>query len=177
MAKSEPKNAPMASAPFVYNDKGEVMWNQMWDNFCVLAKEGGPPHRDTLLKGKGIDKTKIATPEYEYIIDQTMRGLSMVTHYTAQFRENGCIEMWLKSPNQAKWFADIINSENVECKIKGRSIFLPLNYDFTLEKEIKNVVTVVAKAEHYWKNHRTTFSKLVIHLFGKDIQNFEYEKE
>ena len=42
-----------------------------------------------------------------------------------------------------------------------------------LEKEIKNVVTVVAKATHYWTLHRSWFTKMLIHLTGRDIQSIE----
>jgi sirohydrochlorin cobaltochelatase len=32
-------------------------------------------------------------------------------------------------------------------------LFLPAAPSFTLDKEIKNVVTVVAKTHHYWTEH------------------------
>jgi sirohydrochlorin cobaltochelatase len=33
-------------------------------------------------------------------------------------------------------------------------LFLPAGPTFRLDKEIKNVVTVIAKTHHYWKEHR-----------------------
>ena len=41
--------APMAAAPMKYQPDGSVDWGNMWDSFCVLAREGGPPHRGTML--------------------------------------------------------------------------------------------------------------------------------
>src|SRR5262245_26888007 len=45
----EDKRAPMAAAPIKYAADGSVDWGNMWDSFCVLAREGGPPHRGQLL--------------------------------------------------------------------------------------------------------------------------------
>jgi sirohydrochlorin cobaltochelatase len=43
--------------------------------------------------------------------------------------------------------------ENV-CVRRERSVlFLPAGPAFRLEKEIKNVITVVAKTYHYWTEH------------------------
>src|SRR5689334_8187093 len=51
MASNElDKRAPMAAAPIKYRADGLVDWGDMWDSFCVLAREGGPPHRATMLQ-------------------------------------------------------------------------------------------------------------------------------
>jgi hypothetical protein len=34
----------MSSAPLRYRADGSVDWGNMWDSFCELAREGGPPH-------------------------------------------------------------------------------------------------------------------------------------
>jgi sirohydrochlorin cobaltochelatase len=174
--KPTSKNAPMAAAPLVFNEQGEVQWDQMWDSFCLLAKEGGPPHRGDLLQGRGLVNNDVTSKQYLYAAAQIIRALQMLTPYNIVDKRDGWVEVQLKSKNQARWFAEIIRLENVECKVAGKTILLPVHDDFVLEKEIKNVVTVVAKAQHYWENHRSGFTKFIIHIFGKDIQDFEYEE-
>ena len=59
MASSElDKRAPMAAAPIKYQLDGSVDWGDMWDSFCVLAREGGPPHRGTMLQAQTDADTK-----------------------------------------------------------------------------------------------------------------------
>lgn len=165
------KNAPMSSAPFVYDDKGAVAWDKMWGSFCYLAKEGGPAHRETLLVGRGL-KNDFSSEQYKNACQEIIRAFRLLVPYHIFDAENGWIGIRLHSIGHAKWFCDIINSENVECKIEGRIIYMPVNDDFVLEKEIKNDVTVVGKAYHYWKWHQNPIEKLSVLLFGKDIHRY-----
>jgi sirohydrochlorin cobaltochelatase len=43
--------------------------------------------------------------------------------------------------------------ENVCVRREGSVLFLPAGPAFRMEKEIKNVITVVAKTHHYWTEH------------------------
>jgi len=43
--------------------------------------------------------------------------------------------------------------ENVSARAEGLTLALPAGPDYRLEKEIKNVVTVIAKTCHYWTSH------------------------
>jgi sirohydrochlorin cobaltochelatase len=171
--KQSNKAAPMASAPFVYGQNGEVLWDKMWDQFCMLAKEGGPPHRDQLLQSRG-ETNDTSALAYTNAVKEIIRAYKILTPYKVQHVESGWIEVRLNSKNMAQWFFELIVMENVECRRVGKCIYLPVNDDFTLEKEIKNVVTVLAKAHHYWTQHRNWFTKLVIHLTAKDIQSVNY---
>ena len=45
--------------------------------------------------------------------------------------------------------------ENVMVRRQGYILFLPAGPQFTLQREIKNVVTVIAKTVHYWSAHLT----------------------
>jgi sirohydrochlorin cobaltochelatase len=164
-------NAPMSSAPFVYGEKGEILWDQMWEKFCALATEGGPSHREEILESK--KQNDFSSENYKQSVSEILRAYKMLIKYKA-WSENGWICVKLYSTNMAKWFANIINSENVECRQKGRVIYLPVNDDFKIEKEVKNVVTVLAKADHYWRIHRNWFTKLIIHITEKDIHTAEY---
>lgn len=57
MTENKDKAAPMASAPMQYRENGEVAWGEMWESFCALALEGGPPHRGELLKAQPVPDT------------------------------------------------------------------------------------------------------------------------
>lgn len=159
------KNIPMSSAPFVYDEQGNIAWDKMWDAFCVLAKEGGPPHRGILLEHK--KQNDITSLQYKNACQEILRAYKLLVPYSTEITPDSWVKVSLYTSNMAKWFAEIINSENVKCNQEGRNIYLPVNDDFTTN-EIKNVVTVIAKAFHYWKLHRSWFAKFIIHISGQD---------
>jgi sirohydrochlorin cobaltochelatase len=53
----------------------------------------------------------------------------------------------------ALWLLRAIVVENVTVRREGTILYLPAGPDFKLENEIKNVITVVAKTNHYWQEH------------------------
>ena len=53
----------------------------------------------------------------------------------------------------AAWLCATIIIENVEARCDGDRLLLPASPDFTLEKQIKSVITVLAKTNHYWQAH------------------------
>jgi len=53
----------------------------------------------------------------------------------------------------ARWLLRAIAEENVSVRREGAVLFLPAAPGFRLDREIKNVVTVVAKTSHYWAEH------------------------
>jgi sirohydrochlorin cobaltochelatase len=53
----------------------------------------------------------------------------------------------------ALWLLRAILVENVSVRREDNVLYLPAGPDFQLEKEIKNVITVVAKTHHYWIEH------------------------
>lgn len=61
MANGKDKRAPMASAPMQYRENGEVAWGEMWESFCALALDGGPPHRGELLTAQPLPETHSPT--------------------------------------------------------------------------------------------------------------------
>lgn len=163
------KNAPMKSAPLAYESNGEVAWDKMWDSYCYLAKEGGPPHRDTVLKGRK-ENNDFDSKNYKDAVIEILRAYKLLVPYKSYEKDSkGWIIVKLYSKNMAAWYADIINSENIECKQYGKEIHLPVNDDYSLEKEIKNLVTVLGKAYHYWKLHKTTTEKLLIISVGGEV--------
>jgi hypothetical protein len=61
--------------------------------------------------------------------------------------------MTCDSAAMAGWLLRAIVMENVSAYADGRALDLPAAPTYRLEKEIKNVVTVTAKTEHYWTGH------------------------
>ena len=145
------KRAPMASAPMKYREDGEVDWGNMWDTFCVLAVEGGPPHRDSMLHGQ--EDADPNSPGYEYAAQEIIRGIHEVSQLHARLDKTGWLAIPTQSAAYAKWVAEAICEENVEARSEKAILFVPVGDYFTLKGEIKNVITAVAKTTHYWIDH------------------------
>jgi hypothetical protein len=62
----------------------------------------------------------------------------------------------------AAWLLRAIVMENVAARAAGKSLDLPAGPQFRLEKEIKNVITVMAKTCHYWVGHIPVFQRQTI---------------
>ena len=58
----------------------------------------------------------------------------------------------------ALWLLRAIIVENVSVRREENILFFPAGPHFKLEKEIKNVITVIAKTTHYWQEHVKTVS-------------------
>ena len=137
-----------------YTDDGQVAWNDMWTDFCDLALAGGPSHRDSFLEPVTPDEVKAAQEAYERVVAEIERGFQMVTGLpTVRSECLGWVGLQCEDEEMALWLLRAIVVENV-CVRRERSVlFLPAGPAFRLEKEIKNVITVVAKTYHYWTEH------------------------
>ncbi len=147
--------APMGTAPMRYDKEGRVAWAEMWTDFCDLALAGGPPHRGTLLEP--VSQEEIATdPDgYEYVLAEIKRGLELVTGLPVVIpsKQIGWIGLQCTDEGMALWLLRAIIVENVCVRREACVLWLPAGPAFQLEKEIKNVITVVAKTYHYWTEH------------------------
>jgi hypothetical protein len=151
-----PSAAPMGAAGLKYDDGGGVAWNEIWTDFCDLALAGGPPHRGTLLEP--ADPTAVAQnlPAYEKVLAELERGIRMVTGLdVVRSSAPGWIGMVCDSEEMALWLLRAIIVENVSVRREDKTLFFPAGPDFRVEKEIKNVITVIAKTTHYWQEHIT----------------------
>lgn len=151
-----PSAAPMGAAGLKFDTDGSVAWNDIWTDFCDLALAGGPPHRGTLLEP--ADPAQIeANPEaYEQVLRELERGIRAVTGLeTVRSSNPGWLGMVCDSEEMALWLLRAIIVENVSIRRQEKTLFFPAGADFRLEKEIKNVVTVIAKTNHYWQEHIT----------------------
>jgi sirohydrochlorin cobaltochelatase len=53
----------------------------------------------------------------------------------------------------ALWMLRALVAENICVRRSGLSLFLPAGPDFRMDFEIRNVITSVAKVNHYWQEH------------------------
>jgi sirohydrochlorin cobaltochelatase len=145
------KRAPMASAPMKYRDDGEVDWGNMWDSFCALALDGGPPHRNTMLEASSEPPTD--DEAYRHVVAEISRGIHEVSGLSAGAAEPGWVAIECESAAMARWLSEAIQEENVRARHQGALLFVPADEQFTIKGEIKNVITAVAKTSHYWNEH------------------------
>jgi sirohydrochlorin cobaltochelatase len=136
----------MGSAGLKFDAAGRVAWDEIWGSFCDLAMAGGPPHRGTLLEPPAAAD--------QAVVDEICRGIRMVTELAVdRAAEPGWVELYCTDPGMAGWLVRAIVMENVSAVAEGSVVRLPAGAGFRLEKEIKNVVTTVAKTAHYYVHH------------------------
>src|SRR6202049_2108791 len=146
--------APMGSAPMRYNEDGEVAWDEMWTGFCDLALAGGPSHRGTLLEPVTPEEVKADQEGDERVVADIERGLHLVTDLPiVRSGSPGWLGVSCDNEEMALWLLRAIVVENVCVRREGATLFFPAGPHFRLEAEIKNVITSVAKTNHYWKEH------------------------
>ena len=144
-------SAPMASAPMVYNEDGSVAWGEMWESFCALASEGGPPHRGAMLNAPATEEPFSA--DYQLVGYEIIRGIAQASGLEAHHAKPGWLAVQCAHAPQALWMSEQITQENVESYAKGDFFFVPIAITYSVAGEVKNVVTVVAKSAHYWREH------------------------
>jgi len=150
-AAATDKRAPMAAAPLKYASDGSVDWGNMWEGFCALAQEGGPPHRGVILAAQeDADTTSVG---YCRAVDEMIRGIDAVSGLNAAATAPGWIAVRCGSERMAAWLRDAIVRENVQARSDGIMLLVPVRETYTIKEEIKSVITVVAKTTHYWHEH------------------------
>lgn len=143
---------PMTAAPFVYREDGRPDWSAMWESFCDLALYGGPPHRgepDTLRAPAVVEPVDVNAEA----IAEVRRGIAETTGLPTELAGPGWIAVTCHSRKMAAWLCACIILENVEARCDGDQLFLPASPSFSLQDEVKSVVTVLAKTNHYWQAH------------------------
>ena len=146
---------PMRSAGLKFDAGGKVAWDEIWQSFCDLAMAGGPPHKGTLLEAGRPDQMASAPDRYREVVDEICRGVIMASELLAtESPVPGRIRVSCFSDTMADWLLRAITMENVAVTRAGDlDLDLPAAPHFRLDKEIKNVVTVIAKTTHYWMGH------------------------
>ena len=146
--------APMGSAALQYDANGEVAWDEMWTGYCELALAGGAPHRGTLLEPVHEDAIAADPEKYEWVLQELERGIKLVTGLPViRSVTPGWIGMECDNEEMALWLLRAIVVENVTVRREETALWFPAGPHFRLEREIKNVITVIAKTNHYWQEH------------------------
>ena len=146
---------PMPAAPLQRDADGQVAWDAMWQGFCELALAGGPPHRGALLEPVSSEDALASPERYAEVRAELARGLRMVTGLPVILDgPAGWIGLSCTDEEMAIWLMRAVLVENVMVRREGAVLFLPAAWHFTLEGEIKSIVTAVAKTHHYWIEHQ-----------------------
>ncbi len=91
---------------------------------------------------------------YEGVVAEICRGIQLVADLAAEPSATpGWIRVECVNRATAEWLLRAITVENVAVRCNNLDLELPAATHFRLEKEIKNVITVVAKTAHYWFGH------------------------
>jgi sirohydrochlorin cobaltochelatase len=144
----------MGSAGLKFASDGRVAWDQMWRSFCDLAMAGGPPHRGKLLEPGSNAEIETEPGRYEQVVAEICRGIELVTELVAEPSATpGWIDVNCPGKTMVGWLVRAITMENVSAHSDGMVLHLPAGPHFRLEKEIKNVITSIAKTSHYWLGH------------------------
>ena len=145
---------PMRSAGLVYGDDGRVAWDRIWESFCDLAMAGGPPHKGALLEPGTAAEIAADPVRYDEVVEEIGRGVWLAAALEARPSPvPGWVRVHCFGEAMAGWLLRAITMENVAVRLDRAAVDLPASPRFRLEKEIKNVVTVVAKTCHYWMGH------------------------
>ena len=145
---------PMRSAGLKYGADGAVAWDEVWGSFCDLAMAGGPPHKGKLLEPGVEADINAQFARYDEVAEEICRGVRLVTGLRSYVSQApGWVSVTCLGDGMANWLVRAILMENVAARRAGAVLELPAAPHFRLEKEIKNVVTVVAKTCHYWMGH------------------------
>ena len=160
---------PMGSAGLKYDADGRVAWNEIWQSFCDLALAGGPPHKGRLLQPGSAEEIAAEPDRHAGVTSEICRGITMVTGLPSDPSEDaGWIQVGCDTEAMAGWLLRAITMENVAVRADGTVLDLPAGPAYRIDKEIKNVVTVIAKTCHYWSGHMWRFEQQAIgNLFGE----------
>ncbi|HYI23768.1 MAG TPA: cation transporter, partial [Thermomicrobiales bacterium] len=147
--------APMSAVDLAYDDQGDVAWDEMWEGFCELTLAGGAPHRGTLLEPVHEDAILANPAQQEWVLNEIERGLRKVTGLEVErSRVPGWIGLVCTGEEMAIWMLRAIVVENVSVRREQQVLWFPAGPDYRLDKEIRNVITVAAKTNHYWQEHQ-----------------------
>jgi sirohydrochlorin cobaltochelatase len=144
----------MGSAPLAFDLDGNVAWDRMWGSFCDLAMAGGPPHKGILLEPGTPESILAESVRYAEVCDEIVRDIDLAARLQAEPSSSpGWMRVRCSNDTMAGWLLRAITMENVSVRLEDGAILLPAGPAFRVEKEIKNVITVIAKTTHYWSGH------------------------
>ena len=144
----------MGSAALKFAKDGKVAWDAIWGTFCDLAMAGGPPHKGILLQPGSLAEIAAQSDKYQQVVAEICRGVTLVTEFPVQPSPMpGWVRVQCESSVMAEWLVRAIVMENVSARSEAFLLDLPAGPGYRIEKEIKNVITSIAKTCHYWLYH------------------------
>jgi sirohydrochlorin cobaltochelatase len=144
----------MGSAALKYGSDGKVAWDDIWVKFCDLAMAGGPPHKGMLLEPGSPAEIEAEPDAYQRVVDEVIRGVTMVTGFAAYASAiPGWVSVDLVNMGTTEWLLRAITMENISVWRERMVLNLPAGPAYRVEKEVKNVITSIAKTTHYWFGH------------------------
>ena len=154
---------PMGSAGVRYGADGRIAWDQMWGSFCDLAMAGGPPHKGTLLEPASPEEIESNRAAHDAAVAEICRGIGLVTDLCpVESPSPGWVRMECPTAGMAAWLLRAITIENVAVRADGAFLELPVGPAYRPLKEIRNVITVIAKTAHYWVGHMSVMHRQMI---------------
>jgi sirohydrochlorin cobaltochelatase len=118
---------------------------------------GGPPHRGRLLEAISAEQVAVDPEGYQRVVQELRRGIGLASGLpTVESSALGWVGVCCSDEAMAAWMLRAIVIENVMVRREGKVLYLPAGPHFRIEKEIKNVITTVAKTAHYWQAHLRT---------------------
>lgn len=148
------KPVSMGSASLKFGADGRVAWDEIWGSFCDLAMAGGPPHKGSLLEPGTTSEISKQPEQYQQVVEEITRGIRMATVLPARTSPHaGWVAVECENEAMSGWLMRAIVMENVSACCDGKVLLLPAGPAYRLEKEIKNVITSIAKTSHYWIDH------------------------
>jgi len=160
----------MGSAGLKFDRDGKVAWDEIWGSFCDLAMAGGPPHKGNLLEPGSEDEIAQQPGRYKEVVDEICRGIRMVTELAVSPSPNpGWVQVGCDTETMANWLVRAIVMENVSGYCEDSVLELPAAPHYRLEKEIKNVITVIAKTCHYFADHLRSGQQRAIGALFKEM--------
>lgn len=144
----------MGSAKIAPDASGLVPWDKIWTSFCDLAMAGGPPHRGKLLEPVKLEDIEQSPDAYSKVVAEIRRGIELASGLTtAESPYAGWVCVECDSQQMAAWLMRAILVENISVRREDNKLYLPAGPSYRIDKEIKNVITAVAKTHHYWGAH------------------------
>ncbi len=144
----------MGSAGLKYDGNGRVAWDEIWGSFCDLAMAGGPPHKGSLLEPGSEADIGQQPGDFKRVVEEICRGIRMVTELAVSPSPNpGWVQVGCDTDTMANWLVRAVVMENVSAWREDSVLELPAGPRYRIEKEIKNVITVIAKTCHYFADH------------------------
>jgi sirohydrochlorin cobaltochelatase len=88
------------------------------------------------------------------VVDEISRGIRLASDITVIGPvEPGWVRLNCVDPTMAEWMLRAVIMENISCRLQDAAIDVPAGPQYRVEKEIKNVITSIAKTSHYWNGH------------------------